>query len=79
MKSILIFCLLFLIPFSAFCQQTDNPYKTRYGGIGHWTDSLRWEQITLVTSLGAQPNDQLDDHDAIQQGIDQISAQGGGI
>jgi len=64
---------------SAFAQPTDNPYKSRYGGMGHWTDSLKWNQITLVTSLGAVPNDLIDDHAVIQAGIDQISAQGGGV
>jgi len=79
MKKQLLSVGILLCAFSAFAQPTDNPYTSRYSAAGHWTDSLKWAQTTLVTSLGAIPNDQVDDHAAIQQGIDQIFAQGGGV
>lgn len=59
---------------------TDNPYKTTYNiSAVHWTDSLKWTTVIDVTTFGAVPNDNQDDHAAITAGIADLSQRGGGV
>ena len=65
---------------SAFAQPIDNPYKTRYGGEGHWTDSLPWGFVSnAVTQFNIIPNDGQDDSAAVANAISFISNSGGGV
>jgi len=79
MKYFQVFCISILIHLCAIGQPTDNPYKTRYGGVGHWTDSLNWTIVSDVTTFGAIANDNNDDSSAIQSAINQAHANGGGV
>jgi|GEM_PF-448019 len=74
-----LFALLFFVSTAVLAQPNNNPYKARYGGVGHWTDSLKWSAVTSVLSFGAIPNDNLDDSAAVQTGINTIHANGGGV
>lgn len=79
MYQYVLLTLFVCLVFSAQSQPTQNPYKLKYGGPAHWTDSLKWSLVTDVTTFGAIPNDTLDDSTAIQTGINQIHAAGGGV
>jgi len=79
MKTPYLILFMFLCAISAFAQPTDNPYTSRYGGVGHWTDSLNWINVTNETSFGAIANDNDDDSSAIQSAINQVHANGGGV
>ncbi len=79
MKISPLFAFLFFVATSVLAQPNNNPYKARYGGVGHWTDSLKWSAVTSVLSFGAIPNDNLDDSAAVQTGINIIHANGGGV
>lgn len=76
LKSLLAWAY-WLLPVSLWAQApTDNPYRTVYSPpFGHWTDSLNWNNILDVTTLGALPDDQGDDYMAINSGIQQLAAQ----
>jgi len=79
MKTHFLIAALLLCTVAAFAQPNDNPYTSRYGGVGHWTDSLNWTNVTNVTSFGAIANDNNDDSSAIQSAINQVHANGGGV
>ena len=64
----------------SFGQPIDNPYKTVYGGEGHWTDSLPWgNPANAVTQFNIIPNDGLDDSASVAAAISTISNSGGGV
>jgi hypothetical protein len=65
--------------FGLWAQPTDNPYKSRYGGPSHWTDSLAWTNVFNANTFGALGSDTLDDSAAIANAIQQIYNQGGGV
>jgi len=65
---------------SGYCQPIDNPYKTKYGGEGHWTDSIPWTNVYhAVNQFNIIPNDGIDDSSTIANAISTISFSGGGI
>jgi len=74
-----ILVILLAISFLAKAQPVDNPYKSKYGGVGHWTDSLAWSQVNNVLTFGAIADDNLDDSAAVQSAINQVHANGGGV
>jgi hypothetical protein len=76
----LLLCFVFLLGTGMlFAQPADNPYKTRYGSAVHWTDTLKWYQISNVLDFGAIPDDNNDDSSAIQTAIQTVHANGGGV
>jgi hypothetical protein len=61
-------------------QPTDNPYRTRYNPITHWTDSLKWSTVTDVTTLSnVVAQDGTVDSLALQNALTTISNAGGGV
>lgn len=57
----------------------DNPYKTRYGTEGHWTDSLPWQKVWQIADFGVMPNDGLADDSLVALALDSLAATGGGV
>ena len=79
MRSFLLL-FLFLAGLESWCQPTDNPYKTRYGGEGHWTDSLPWNSVhNAVSEFNIIPNDGLDDSATVANALSSLSNAGGGV
>lgn len=75
----LTLCLFGLILFSAQSQPIQNPYKLKYGGPAHWTDSLKWSMVYNISDFSGLPDDDLDDSSAIQTAINTVHANGGGV
>lgn len=51
-KVICFFLASFLCSLSAFSQMpTDNPFFTRYHSKGHWSDTLRWKNVTDASHI----------------------------
>lgn len=67
----------------AFAQApTNNPFTAlypKYRGQDHWTDSLRWSNVYVVTDHGIVPNDNIDDLENLNALIATVSTAGGGV
>jgi hypothetical protein len=58
----------------------NNPYKSRYNIVGlHWTDSIRWNNVLSITDFGGNGNGIADNLQAINAGMQALSAAGGGV
>ncbi len=71
-----------LFPFlSLFAQApTNNPYTDRFNPEIHWTSSLRWTNVTEASSVsGLVGANRLVDSTALQDLMNSISTQGGGV
>jgi Pectate lyase superfamily protein len=76
------FITLLLVCTRLVAQSVDNPYRTQYLGNSnnlHWTDTLKWANVVSVTSNGAIPGDGQSDQAAVQQTINTVASQGGGV
>lgn len=60
---------------------TNNPYLARYpkAGLGHWTDSLKWANITDITTASGVVNNGVVDLAAFNALTESISNAGGGV
>lgn len=69
------------IGLSALAQvPSDNPYQTRYGTTNHWTNTLKWNNVTAATSVpGLIGAGNVVDSLALQNVISGISSSGGGV
>jgi hypothetical protein len=77
---LLPYCFLALLSISALAQPTDNPYRTYFQPpVMHWTDSLKWNNVTLATSVGILPDDNQDDSAAVHAAINVVHLAGGGV
>ena len=78
----LLSVFLFLIPvISVFAQvPVDNAYRSRFNINSHWTDSLRWTNVTQANTISnlVAANKQVDSL-IMQNTMNQISIQGGGV
>lgn len=71
---------LFFAAIGSMAQAIDNPYRTRYGGLQHWSDSLSWGNIIDATTRNVTPaNDSVTNINNLRLLIDSLSAAGGGV
>lgn len=73
--------MLLLLPLFTLAQlPTDNPYATRYGVKGHWTDNIRWSKVTDASKIpGLVKTGYKVDSAILHQSLRRIAAQGGGV
>lgn len=73
--------LVLFYSFSGFCQiPVDNPFYTRYHIKGHWTDTLRWKNVTDASRVDSLVDSKghVDPH-RLEKTMNIISAAGGGV
>jgi len=60
---------------------TDNPYRTRYNpAVNHWTDSLHWDRIYIVTNYGIDVCNSPEENSTALQALNVlVSNAGGGV
>jgi hypothetical protein len=75
-----LFFGLMVVTISSFAQPVNNPYRSRYNGPQHWTDSLNWGNIYDVTANNVLPtNDSVSNTINLRALIGTVSAAGGGV
>lgn len=79
MKKTLIVLFILCVQFVK-AQPNDNPYRTAFATlVRHWSDSLRWQNVTLASSYGIIADDNQDDSAAVHAAINTVHQSGGGV
>lgn len=81
LKRIVFIGLLFFIKTIVIAQvPVDNPYAVKYNRVNHWTDSLKWENISNAEKIEGLIDDKgVVDSTILLTTIKDISNKGGGV